>query len=351
MFVQRFGHRKLVVALALLLTSSVLTLRAAIPTSPSSLTAAVSGLNVTFTWTAAGNTPTQYFLQAGVAPGQTVIEFPVGLATTFAASGPPGVYFVRVVAANAEGRSAPSNEVTVTLGSGGGGGCVTPTAPLNLRAIIRGGEAFIFWAPSGAGAVTGYTLQAGVASGQTFAQFPTPGTTINTVQSSGTYYLRVVANSACGSSPASNEIVVSFPSNTVRVADPDPGTLLGVPDVSALVARLTQQNPISVFNSCPNGRKYENNPWQDWVVDRLREYDTHFGYNAKPTRTPADNNGFPVIAAGDEITFYRGGGNGQGSSNVIAWDILSDHCGVRPTPDVFRNIAPEPAIWSSAGRF
>jgi hypothetical protein len=161
----------------------------------------------------------------------------------------------------------------------------------------------------------------------------------------------VIATSACGNSPASNELQIAFPSNTVRVADPDPGTSLGYPDVGALVNSIHNENPGMLAQQCPNGRKYENNPWQDRIVDRLREYDTRFGYNAKPTRTAVDNNGFPVTAAGDEITFFAGAGTAQGSPNVHAFDILSDHCGVRPSQDVFRNIAPEPAVWTSVGRF
>jgi hypothetical protein len=312
------------------------------------LTAAVSGLFVTLSWDASSNSPTQYVVEAGSAPGQTFFSAPLsGTTTTFSASAGPGTYYVRVVAVNQDGTSAPSNEVTVVLTSG----CVAPSAPLNLRAIIRGSEAFVFWRQPLAGAAAGYTLQVGSAPGQTFAQYPTGGTTLNANVGSGTYFLRVVAQSPCGNSVASNELQISFPSNTVRVADPDPGTSLGMPDVGALINRIHLENPGMLAQQCPTGRKYENNPWQDRVVDRLRDFDTRFGYNAKPTRTAADNNGFPVIAAGDEITFFAGAGNAEGSANVYGFDILSDHCGVRPTQDVFRNIAPEPAIWTGAGRF
>jgi hypothetical protein len=334
-------------ALAIIVTASS-PLRAAPPTSPTNLTAAVSGLFVSFSWGASANNPTQYILQAGSAPGQTSITVPLsGNTTTFSASAGAGTYYVRVVAVNADGTSAPSNEVTVVLTSG----CLAPSAPLNLRAIIRGGEAFIFWRQPLSGTPNGYTLQVGGAPGQTFAQYPTAGTTLNANVGSGVYYLRVVAGSACGNSVASNEIQFSFPSNTVRVADPDPGTSLGMPDVGALINRIHNENPGLLAQQCPTGRKYENNPWQDRIIDRLRQYDTRFGYNAKPTRTAADNNGFPVIAAGDEITFFAGAGDAQGSPNVHAFDILSDHCGVRPAQDVFRNIAPEPAVWTGAGRF
>ena len=59
----------------------------------------------------------------------------------------------------------------------------------------------------------------------------------------------------------------------MRVADPDPGTMLGFPDVQALIARINAENPgLLVTGSCPTGRKYENNPWQDRIIDRLRQY-------------------------------------------------------------------------------
>jgi hypothetical protein len=339
----------LVFALALLLlTPGTLTLRAAAPTAPTNLAATVNGLFVSLSWSASANGPTQYILQAGGAPGETSITVPLsGSSTTFSASAAAGTYYVRVVAVNAEGTSAPSNEVTVVLTSG----CAAPAPPLNLRAIVRGGEAFLFWRQPAAGTVSGYSLQAGAAPGQTFTQFTTAGTTLNATVGSGTFFVRVIATGPCGNSAASNEIQVSFPGNTVRVADPDPGTSLGAPDVAALINRIHNENPGLLGQSCPTGRKYENNPWQDRIVDRLRQYDTRFGYNAKPTRTAADNNGFPVVAAGDEITFFAGAGTADGSANVHAFDILSDHCGTRPAQDVFRNIAPEPAIWTGAGRF
>jgi hypothetical protein len=346
----RYTRSKLLFSIAaLVVTVGGMSLRAAVPTAPSNLSVTVNGLFVTLSWSPSGNSPTQYILQAGFAPGQTAITVPIDASqTTFSASAAPGTYYARVVAVNADGTSAPSNEITVVLA---GGGCSVPSPPLNLRAIIRGTEAFVFWARPAVGNVSNYVLQAGTAPGQTFTQFVTTGTTLNANVPNGTYFLRVIATSPCGNSAASNEIVVSFPSNTVRVADPDPGTTLGLPDIAGLIARIHAENPGLINLSCPTGRKYENNPWQDRMVDRLRQYDTRFGYNGKPTRSAVDNNGFPVIAAGDEITFFAGGGVAQGSRAVYAIDILFGHCG--PTPELtFRNFTgEEEAFWTGAGRF
>ncbi|HXG87804.1 MAG TPA: fibronectin type III domain-containing protein [Vicinamibacterales bacterium] len=332
---------------ALSVTVGGLTLRAAAPTAPSNLTASVNGLVVSLNWSASANAPTQYVLQAGFSPGQTAITVGLNASTTsFTASAAAGTYYVRIVAVNADGTSAPSNEVTVVVSSG----CAAPSAPLNLRAIIRGTEAFLFWRRA-EGTVSSYTLQAGTSSGSTFTSFSTARTTLNANVGGGRFFARVIATGPCGNSQASNEIQLDFPSNTVRVADPDPGTSLGLPDIQGLIERIHAENPGLINQSCPTGRKYENNPWQDRIVDRLRQYDTRFGYNGKPTRTAADNNGFPVIAAGDEITFFAGAGQAQGSRNVYALDILFGHCGSTPSL-TFRNFTgEEDAFWTGAGRF
>lgn len=338
----------LLVTVAILMMAWSTSVRAAVPTAPTNLTAAVNGLFVTLSWGASANTPTQYILQAGFAPGQTAITVPLSSnTTTFSASAGAGTYYVRVVAMNADGTSAPSNEVTVVLTSG----CAAPTAPLNVRAIIRGSEAFIFWRRPLAGTPSGYTLQAGGAPGQTFTQFSTAATTLNANVGSGTYFVRVIANSACGNSAVSNELQLSFPSNTVRVADPDPGTTLGMPDVQALVARLNAAAPGLINQSCPTGRKYEPNPWLNYIVDGLRQYDSRFGYNGKPTKTSADNNGFPVVAAGDEITFFAGGGTAERSPAVYAIDVLFGHCGADPQVTWRDFTGQEDAFWTGAGRF
>lgn len=336
----------LVLGLAFTVTSR--SVRAAVPTAPSNLTAVVTGQIVNLSWTAGGNSPTQQIIRAGFAPGQTALSVPVGgTATSFTASAGPGTYFVRIVAVNADGTSPESNEVTVVVSSG----CSPPSAPRNLRAMIRGAELFLHWIPPASGAPSaGYSLQAGTGPGQTFAQFNTNATTMNATVPAGTYALRVIARNNCGNSASSNELMPTFPSNAGREADPDPGTVLGLPDIQALLARLGAQNPPTEATTCPNGRKYEPNPWLNQMVDSLRGYSPRFGYNAKPTRTAVDNNGFPVIAAGDEIAYFRGAGNAQGSSQVYAIDILFNHCGGNPSM-TYRDIAPEPAIWTGAGRF
>jgi hypothetical protein len=339
--------RLLVFGFGILGLGSTLSLRAAVPTAPANFQASTSGLQVVLTWEASANSPLYYVLRAGFAPGETAIEVPLSAATTtFSASAPAGTYYARIVAVNADGASPASNEITVVLTDS----CSAPTPPRNLRAIVLGTEAYVFWARPAVGVATSYTLQAGAVPGSTEYVFPTTGTTLN-ANAVGTYYIRAIASNSCGNSAPSNELEVSLPGSTVRVADPEPGTALGMPDVQALMTRIHNENPGLINQSCPAGLKYVNNPWQDRIIDRLRQYDLRFGYNGKPTKTPEENGGFPVIAAGDELTFFAGAGTAQGSRVVYAVDMLFNHCGDRPEITWRNFTGEEEAFWSGAGRF
>ena len=131
-----------------------------------------------------------------------------------------------------------------------------------------------------------------------------------------------------------------------RPPDPAPGTRLPLPDMFGTLQRFSDAS-----NSCPRGLKYVNNPWQDSVLDAFRQVDSRWGYNGKPTRTAADNNGVPVTAAGDEAAYHYGGGPDQGSPDVHLVDMLGGHCG--PTPAITWRVftGEEPGFWTGAGRF
>ena len=131
-----------------------------------------------------------------------------------------------------------------------------------------------------------------------------------------------------------------------RPADPAPGTRLPLPDMQGVLAQHANAS-----DSCPRGLKYVNNPWQDRVIDHFRQSDTRWGYNGKPTRTAADNNGVPVVAAGDEAAYHYGGGPDQGSPDVHLVDMLGGHCGPAPTITWRVFTGEEPGFWTGAGRF
>ncbi|HEX8029635.1 MAG TPA: Ig-like domain-containing protein [Vicinamibacterales bacterium] len=136
-----------------------------------------------------------------------------------------------------------------------------------------------------------------------------------------------------------------------RKADPPSGQRLPLPDVRGFTQQEAGARPDLLARSCPNGLKYQNNPWLDYMVDQLRTLDTRWGYNGKPTRTPADNGGQPVIAAGDEVAYHYGAGPDEGSREVYLIDLLEGHCGTSPRLTYREFTGEEPGVWTGAGRF
>lgn len=131
-----------------------------------------------------------------------------------------------------------------------------------------------------------------------------------------------------------------------RAPDPPPGQILPLPDMRPVLDRFADTR-----DSCPRGIQYVNSPWQDRVIDAFRQVDSRWGYNAKPTRTAAQNGGFPVIAAGDEAAYHFSAGPSPGSQDVHLVDMLISHCGGNPTIGWRVFTGEETGIWTGAGRF
>ncbi|MCX6549929.1 MAG: PKD domain-containing protein, partial [Acidobacteria bacterium] len=135
-------------------------------------------------------------------------------ATTFAASGiGNGTYYLRVRATNSFGTSGPSNEATLVVG---GGGCsIAPGAPGSLTITQNSGGNVAFRWTAAAGGPTTYVLEAGSAPGlANLATVDLGGTGTAFATSgvgAGTYYVRVKAANACGTSAPSNDVVLIVP--------------------------------------------------------------------------------------------------------------------------------------------
>jgi hypothetical protein len=88
------------------------------PNPPFALAGFASGSVVSFRWGSSGGCPvTNYMLLAGSAPGlSNVTVVNLGTMNEISATAPPGTYYVRVIAQNGNGSSAPSNEVVLTVG-------------------------------------------------------------------------------------------------------------------------------------------------------------------------------------------------------------------------------------------
>ena len=178
------------------------------PGVPGSLSSAVSGSTVTIAWTApsGGSAPLGYQLQAGSAPGLANYgAIPVAGTSLVVPGVPNGVYYVRVVALNAAGSSAPTADHIITVGPIAAG-CAT--GPERRRRPRRHGRDHLGAAGFGRCAVELCVL-AGYAPGATTFQIPVSGTALaGAGVPAAAYYVRVVAQNAAGISPASNEVLL-----------------------------------------------------------------------------------------------------------------------------------------------
>jgi hypothetical protein len=182
------------------------------PGPPQNLRVTVTGATVAIAWDepVAGGTPSSYLLEAGSASGlSNIAVLPVTSTSLLVPFVPDGTYFVRARATNTAGVSAPSAEISFTVGTP----VVPPGAPSNLVASVSGNFVQLTWeAPTAGGIPTSYTLQAGSGPGLSnivvFTLPPTTGFNVAGVPP-GSYFVRVVASNAGGTSAASNEVIIS----------------------------------------------------------------------------------------------------------------------------------------------
>jgi predicted phage tail protein len=174
------------------------------PNPPTAFAASAIGTLVSLTWTApsGGCSPTSYVIEAGSA--STLANLTIlntgSTATSFSASGVAGgTYYVRVRAANANGQSAPTNETAFTVA------CNVPGVPTGVNMVTSSSTVALGWtAISGA---TSYVVEIGTSSGGTnIANTTTTATSFAVSASPGTYYARVRARNACGTSAASTQV-------------------------------------------------------------------------------------------------------------------------------------------------
>lgn len=220
---------------------------AAVPASPSGLTASVSGPTVTLSWHApiGGGTAGGYIIEAGSSQGAAdLANFSTGSAATTFTTGdvPAGTYFVRVRAVNADGIGAPSSDVVVTVGEGGT--CLPPTG-LAVTAN-SGGTVVLTWNAPADGAPS-YWIDVGSTAGASdllTQELGSPATTMTaTGVPGGTYFVRVRARNRCGTSAASNEVRLVVVNDTSNPASYD-GAWSGTTSQGRPISFIVENNQI-----------------------------------------------------------------------------------------------------------
>jgi len=131
-----------------------------------------------------------------------------------------------------------------------------------------------------------------------------------------------------------------------RAPNPAPGQRLPLPNMSSVVDDVARQYGGALRNSCQShGGSWE---FMDRLVDRLRTYDTRWGYNGK-----RGNSGDP---SHDVVAYNFGADRDEGTTNVYIIDVIVGHCGSNPGPafiDQTGITAQQGSIgrWTGRGRF
>ena len=227
----------------------------------------------------------------------------------------------------------------------------TPTPPTISSVTVSGTSSFTE-AGSRAQLTARVSLSDGTSEDRTStATWQSDNTTVASVSSQGV--VTVLASGDTAITATVSDVRGALPISVRlpnRTPDPAAGQRLPLPDVRAFTQQAAAARPDLLAQSCPSGLKYQNNPWLDYMVDRLRTLDTRWGYNGKPNRSAADNGGQPVIAAGDEVAYHYSAGPDQNSRDVYLIDLLEGHCGPTPRLTYREFTGEEPGFWTGAGR-
>lgn len=185
------------------------------PGVPGMLSGATSGQNVTLNWSAPAVGVAQgYRLLVGSAPGASnvlVADYPSSVTALGASGVGYGTYYARIAATNVCGVGPSGNEVTLVVQP-----CAAPPqAPTGLHFSRTGTFVAMAWtAPAAGPPPASYTLVVGSQTGGSdilVLPLGSAATATGAAAPPGTYYVRVLAQNACGLSGASNEIVVVVP--------------------------------------------------------------------------------------------------------------------------------------------
>lgn len=299
----------------------------AVPAAPVNLQATPVGSSVHFSWGPGmgGGLPLGVILEAGTFPGGANMgAVPLPISTGVTVPGvPPGIYYVRAYAANAAGRSLPSNEVLVNTTPGGG--CTVPEAS-TLSASVSGSTVSFAWAP--VAGVAGYRLEVTNTPGGPTLVSDTfgAGTTSASYPGAppGTYYARIVGAMACGAETTS--VTTSFtvaappPGSGPRTPNPPPGQRLPLPNMSSVAEAVGRAYPAELRNSCVEHGG--NNAWLFRLVQELRRYDTRWGLNWKRGRVGDMSQ--------DIVNYNFSSDPDEGTTNVYIIDVIGGHCGGSP---------------------
>jgi hypothetical protein len=303
--------------------------------------------SVTIQWTPLPGV-TGYTIGVGTAPGASnlaEVNLPA-FVTRIVVKAPAATYYVRVRGFLGAVVGPNANEASVTVSAAPAPPPCGAIAAPSVTAAASGLGVNVSWTPV-AGAA-GYQIQWSRNPGTTEMVETTTATSVaRSIGVAGTFYVRVLAASPCGSTavsqtagftltggggPAPTPGFVPSPGGN-RAPNPPPGQMLPVPAYGEqVVMAMAQRYPAQLARSCKT-----NHEWLFMLLNELRKIDTRWGLNWK--RGNAGQMSTDVLAY--NATDQPDEGNGK----VYLFDVIGAECEAnRP---VFINQTA--VTWASAG--
>ncbi len=304
------------------------------PAAPANLQVARNGTALVATWSpgTGGGTTAGYQFRVGLTSGATDFPaLPLGGTSFFGGPIPPGTYYMRVVAVNAAGVSAASNEVPVTMVAGGA--CDAPPSP-TLRASAFSTFLTVAWSPIPG--VSAFSFDVSQNGTPLFTNVPVPASITSAAQrvGLGTYGITARSSFACGSTsaPATATVVVDgAPPPGPREKDPAAGERLPEPKyLRSVVTALANERGDLLRASCVEHGG--NNRFLFELTRRLRAIDNRWGNNIKRGYQGLSQD---VVVYNNSALPDEGASTGPTTAtfNIYMYDVIGGHCGNNPGPN------------------
>jgi hypothetical protein len=304
------------------------------------VTFTVTGTSVNIQWTPVPGASSYDIIVTGTLSGQ------FQLPTTFVqVNAPVGTYNVQVRGRSGATLGPLSTPVAIVVGGAPAppppGPCTGAPAPPTVTATGSFASASVSWTPV-AGA-TSYAVQFSRAAGGTELVVNASGSQTSLVQAvsfAGTFFVRVVAITACGNSTSTDATFTTGVSTGARTPNPAPGQLIprsSLGYANAIVRDTASRYRGDLINSCRETGG--NNIFMFRLTAALRAVDTRWGMN--------DKRGNRGDMSQDISSFNPTDRPDNGESQVYLFDVIGGHCGGNPVADSLGDVTD--VTWAQRG--